>query len=325
MIPFRYSRAGSVREACVASSEPTTAVLAGGTELLNWMRLGVNAPAHLVDIKAVAGLSDIRVRDDVVHIGALNTLNEVAAHPEVRARFPVLTEAITLSASAQLRNLATIGGNPLQSTRCPYYRHEGPTPCNKRRPGSGCAARHGITDNQAIFGWTDDCLAVQPSDPATALVALDAEFHTEAPDGGRRIPARELHMLPAEDPNRHHILRPGEIITTIQIPGSAARSGYLKVRERASYEFATVAVAAALELADGVISRARIALGSVALRPWRLDVTEQLLVGLRPESAQVEAAVDAGFADARGLPGNEYKIILARHATLRAVREVANR
>jgi xanthine dehydrogenase YagS FAD-binding subunit len=184
MIPFRYSRAGSVREACLASSEPTTAVLAGGTELLNWMRIGVDAPAHLVDIKTVDGLSDIRVRDNVVHIGALNTLNEVAAHADVRARFPVLAESILLAASPQLRNLATIGGNLLQSTRCPYYRHEGPTPCNKRRPGSGCAARNGITDNQAIFGWTDDCLAVQPSDPATALVALDAEFHTEAP--GRR-------------------------------------------------------------------------------------------------------------------------------------------
>ena len=224
MKPFVYTRAASAVEAVTAASRPGVAILAGGTELLNWMRIGVSEPQAVVDIGRLP-LEELRLDGDVVHIGPLATLNDVAAHELVRDRFPVLRQAIHKSASAQLRNLATIGGNPLQSTRCPYFRSESPTPCNKRHPGSGCAARHGIADNHAIFGWTDDCVAVQPSDPATALVALDSTVVTADRNGGRRLAMRELHSLPAEDPTVHHVLRPGEIIIDIEISGVCPRLG----------------------------------------------------------------------------------------------------
>src|SRR5580704_19328171 len=246
--PFAYQRARSYQDAVKAASEPRAAVLAGGTELLNWMRLGVLEPETVIDISALAGGADISAEGDVVRIGALASLNVVAAHELVATRFPVLRKAIHKAASAQLRNLATIGGNPLQRTRCPYFRSESPTPCNKRRPGSGCAARHGIADNHAIFGWTDDCVAVQPSDPATALVALDSTVVTADRNGGRRLAMRELHSLPAEDPTVHHVLRPGEIIIDIEISGVSRASAYVKVRERESYEYALVSAAVALEL-----------------------------------------------------------------------------
>ncbi len=187
MIPFTYERAGTVDEAMERTVAPGSMLIAGGTEVVNWLRLGVQAPTTLVDLKTVPGLADISLAGDTVYIGPLVRLNDVAAHPLVAQRFPVLRESIHLAASAQLRNLATIGGNPLQYTRCPYFRSEAETPCTKRRPGSGCAARHGITDNQAIFGWTDDCVAVQPSDPGTALAALDAVYVTRHANGGRPV------------------------------------------------------------------------------------------------------------------------------------------
>ena len=227
-------------------------------------------PDAVVDIGRLP-LEAIRLDGDVLHIGPLATLNDVAAHELVRDRFPVLRQAIHKSASAQLRNLATIGGNPLQSTRCPYFRSESPTPCNKRQPGSGCAARYGIADNHAIFGWTDDCVAVQPSDPATALVALDSTLVTADQNGGRRLAIRDLHTLPAEDPTVHHVLRAGEIIVDIEIGGAARASAYVKVRERESYEYALVSAAVALDLDGDLITRARIAVGSVAMKPWRLE------------------------------------------------------
>ncbi|MEV4320308.1 FAD binding domain-containing protein [Actinocrispum sp. NPDC049592] len=321
MIPFTYERVGTVAEAVEHSTAPGSMLIAGGTEVVNWLRLGVHGPATLVDLKTVPGLADISLVGETVHIGPLVRLADVAAHPWVAQRFPVLRESIHLAASAQLRNLATIGGNPLQYTRCPYFRAEAETPCTKRRPGSGCAARHGITDNQAIFGWTDDCVAVQPSDPGTALAALDAVYVTRHADGGRRIAARELNTLPSQDAVAHNMLRPGEVITDIEITGTAPTSTYLKVRPRASYEFATVAVAVALEVDGDLVRRARIALGSVAMRPWRLDATERLLVGHRIGSAAAQRAIEAGFADAKPLPGNEYKITLARNAVARALRQ----
>jgi xanthine dehydrogenase YagS FAD-binding subunit len=286
------------------------------------MRIGVSEPQTLVDIGRLA-LEEIRLDGDVVHIGALAKLNDVAAHQLVRDRFPVLRQAVHKSASAQLRNLATIGGNPLQRTRCPYFRSESPTPCNKRQPGSGCAARHGIADNHAIFGWTDDCVAVQPSDPATALVALDSTLVTADQNGGRRLAIRDLHALPTADPALHHVLRPGEMIVDIEISGAAPASAYVKVRERESYEFALVSAAAALDLDDGLITRARIAVGSVAMKPWRLEPTERLLVGTRIGSPEVGEAVKAGFAEARPLPDSAYKVPLAQNAVLRAIEEAA--
>lgn len=323
MKPFVYTRANSTAEALDAASRPAVAILAGGTELLNWMRIGAHEPREVVDIGRLPRGAEIRLEGDVLHVGALAKLNDVAAHELVRDRLPVLHQAIHKSASAQLRNLATIGGNPLQATRCPYFRSESPTPCNKRQPGSGCAARHGISDNHAIFGWSDDCVAVQPSDPATALVALDSHLVTTDETGGRRLAMRDLHLLPAEDPTGHHVLRPGEIIVEIEISGAAPASAYVKVRERESYEFALVSAAVALDLDGDLITRARIAIGSVAMKPWRLEAAERLITGKRVGSAEVDAAVKAAFDGARPVPGSEYKIPLAQSAVLRAIEEAA--
>jgi xanthine dehydrogenase YagS FAD-binding subunit len=322
MKPFVYTRAASAIEAVTAASRPGVAILAGGTELLNWMRIGVSEPQAVVDIGRLP-LEELRLDGDVVHIGPLATLNDVAAHELVRDRFPVLRQAIHKSASAQLRNLATIGGNPLQSTRCPYFRSESPTPCNRRHPGSGCAARHGVADNHAIFGWTDDCVAVQPSDPATALVALDSTLVTADRNGGRRLAMRELHSLPAEDPTVHHVLRPGEIIIDIEISGVSRASAYVKVRERESYEYALVSAAVALELDGNLITRARIAVGSVAMRPWRLEAAERSLAGMKVGSPEIGDSVKAAFVDARPLPDSKYKVPLAQNAVLRAIEEAA--
>ena len=321
MKPFEYTRAGSMEEALDAASRPEVAILAGGTELLNWMRIGAREPREVVDIGRLPLGAEIRLEGDVLHIGALATLNDVAAHELVRDRLPVLRQAVHKSASAQLRNLATIGGNPLQGTRCPYFRAESQTPCNKRLAGSGCAARHGITDNHAIFGWTDECVAVQPSDPATALAALDSPLVTADRNGGRRLAIRDLHVLPAADPTAHHVLRPGEIIVDIEIGGPATASAYVKVRERESYEFALVSAAVAHDLDGDLITRARIALGSVAMKPWRLEPAERLLAGTRVGSSQVAEAVRAAFDEARPLPGSEYKVPLAQNAVLRAIEE----
>jgi len=322
MQPFTYARAASVPEAVAAGAEGGTAFLAGGTELLNWMRLGIQDPARVLDIGRLPGLDQIEVLPGgALRVGALCRLNDVAQHEAVARDYPVLSQAILKAASAQLRNLATIGGNPAQRTRCAYYRAEEVLPCNKRVPGSGCAALHGENSRHAIFGWTETCVATQPSDPSVALAALDAVIVTEAPGGGRRILAQAFHTLPGEaGPEPHNVLRPGELIVAIEVPAPARRSAYLKVRERESYEYATVSAAAALEMEGGLIRRARIALGSVAHRPWRLDEAERRLVSLSlSDRDALRAALDASFADARPLSGNAYKVPLARNTALRAL------
>ncbi|HEX3762814.1 MAG TPA: xanthine dehydrogenase family protein subunit M [Kofleriaceae bacterium] len=325
MLPFGYARAASVDQALAAGAAPDTAFLAGGTELLNWLRLGVAAPTRLIDITRLHELARIEpLPRGGLRIGALAVLADVARHDAVIADYPVLHQAILKAASPQLRNLATIGGNPLQETRCPYFRAVEPLPCNKRAPGSGCSALRGINDRHAIFGWTEDCVATQPSDPAVALAVLDGVLVTARPDGGRRIPATELHPAPVR-PWRHHVLEPGELITAIELPAAAPHSAYVKVRERESYEFATVSAAVALELDGPVIRRARIALGSVAHRPWRLPAAELALAGLATSNlGALRRAVDESFVDARPLTHNGYKIPLARNAALRAI-EIAAR
>lgn len=324
MHPFAYARAATADQAVALGGERDTMFLAGGTELLNWMRLGIAAPARVVDLSRIAELDRIeRLDGGALRIGALVRLNDAARHPAVARDYPVLAQAILKSASAQLRNLATLGGNLMQRTRCPYFRAEEPLPCNKRAPGSGCSALHGLNEKHAIFGWTEDCVAVQPSDPAVALAALDAVVVTRDRDGGRRIPAREFHTPPAAGPERDNVLRPGELIVALELPAPAPRSAYVKVRERESYEYAVVSAAAAVELEGAVIRRARIALGSVAHRPWRLDAAEPLLAGLRIGSVEVRSAIEAAFAEARPLARNAYKIPLARNAAVRALRLAA--
>lgn len=328
MQPFSYARAASVEDA-TAASLPGTLFLAGGTELLNWLRLGIAAPRHLVDISRIPDLDRIEALPAGadgkagLRIGATVRLNEAARHEAVARDYPVLAQAILQSASPQLRNLATIGGNPVQRTRCAYFRSDAPVPCNKRRPGSGCAALDGLNERHAIFGWTEDCVATQPSDPATALAALDAVIVTEAAEGGRRIPARAFHTLPDERPEGHNVLRAGELVTAIELPAPAPHSAYVKVRERASYEYAIVSAAATVEHDGAVLTRVRLALGSVAMRPWRLDEAEAALAGLPLGSSRIAQVLDEAFRAARPLSRNAYKVPLARNAALRAIETAA--
>lgn len=329
MEPFTYARATDLNDALSGFGEHT-ALLAGGTELLNWMRLGIERPRHILDISRLQNLRTIEnlPGGSGLRIGALATLNEVASHPRIEKDFSALSEACLKAASAQLRNLASIGGNLLQRTRCPYFRSDEVLACNRRAPGSGCAARHGINEKHAIFGWTDDCVAVQPSDPAVALAALEAEIVIESSRGTRRVPAAKFHPLPADDRGlqKHNVIDDDELITSIELPRAMPNSAYVKVRERESYEFAIASAAAAIELdGGGAIRTARIALGSVAMRPWRLSEAEGRLQGLSVASEDVRQAIEQEFAAARPLSHNAHKIVIARNAAWRALQLAAQR
>ena len=325
MRPFGYARATTLDDALQAASEPGTAVLAGGTELLNWLRLGVVAPERVLDITRIAGLDRIEpLVGGGLRIGALVRLNDVAAHESVARDWPVLRDAIQKSASAQLRNLATIGANLLQKTRCPYFRSEEPVACNRRVPGSGCAAREGHDGRHALFGWSDACIATQPSDPAVALAALDAHVVTRTAGGGRRLSVTDFHVLPGDAVDRDNVLERGELIEAIELDRPAARSAYVKVRERESYEYALASAAATVQLdSGGRIETARIALGSVAMRPWRLTEAERRLAGLVLEDPAVTEALDVALAQARPVPGSAYKVEIARGAARRALMTAA--
>jgi xanthine dehydrogenase YagS FAD-binding subunit len=322
MQSFAYGRAADMKETLAEGQSPDTIFLAGGTELLNWLRLGIAKPSRVIDILQLHGLTGVtRMPDGGLRIGALTRLNDAALHEDVARDYPVLSEAILKSASAQIRNLATIGGNPLQKTRCGYFRAEEMLPCNKRRPGSGCAALNGINDKHAIFGWSEACIATQPSDPATALAALDAVYVTEHRDGGRRIGAEELHTLPGDRPEIDNTLRDGELIVGIELADAAPCSAYLKLRERESYEYAVVSAAVALDLDGDRVRRARIALGSVAHKPWRLTETERALAGIAPSNmSAIRNAVDESFAASKSVAHNAYKVQLAKNAAVRAIR-----
>jgi xanthine dehydrogenase YagS FAD-binding subunit len=317
MRPFAYARADSVDEALEATRDGQATVLAGGTELLNWLRLGVASPDRLIDISRIEALRVIEpLAGGGLRLGAAARLNDVAADPRVRSNWPVLQQAIDRAASAQLRNLATIGGNLLQKTRCPYFRSEDAVPCNRRRPGSGCAALAGQSDRHALFGWTEECIATFPADPPVALAVLDAEVVTSA----RRIPVSGLYVLPSARVDSDTILEPGELIEAIEIDRPAPRSAYIKVRERESYEYALVSAAATLELGgDGTIASARVALGSVAMAPWRLTEAEQGLAGLRPDAAEVKEVLEQALSDARPAGDSGYKVKIARGAARRAL------
>ena len=326
MRDFAYARADSAESAVAALDGPRTSVIAGGTELLNWFRLGIAAADRVVDI---GGLDDLRgiTRDgDELRIGALATLNEIGEHPLVTRTAGALASACLQAASAQIRNRATIGGNVLQRTRCPYFRAEEPLPwpCSKREPGSGCASLAGRHERQAIFGWTQDCVAVQPSDPAVALAMLDGQADVLGPAGPRTIPMREFHLTQREaadagQPMRETRLEPGELITGYRLPASADGQAYIKVRERASYEYAIVSAAAAVRLDRGLITTARVALGSVAQRPWRLTLAEAELPGTPLTREALIPVIERAMADAAPLPQNGFKVTMARNAAVRAL------
>jgi len=338
MHDFAYGRATDLTQAMAALAAGAVAI-AGGTELLNWMRLGIADTDAVVDIGHLAELRGITVEGDVLRIGALATLNEIGESEAVRTTAPALSQACLKAASAQLRNLATIGGNVLQKTRCPYFRVEAatagamPWPCNKRAPGTGCAARESGYARLALFGGTDECVATQPSDPAVALAALDATVHLAGANGSREIPMTDFHLTQEEARRAHpppgdaasvvleNRLRRGELIVAYSVPVGdvSRRSAYLKVRERESYEYALVAVAAAVALDGARIRAARIALGSVAQKPWRLTPAETALVGQTLDESSIDRALEAALAAARPPAGNEFKVVLARNAARRAL------
>ena len=326
MRDFAYARAGTAEAAVGTLAAPRTAVIAGGTELLNWFRLGIAAADRVVDIGGLDDLRGITSDGGELRIGALATLNEVGEHPLVTRLAGALASACLQAASAQVRNRATIGGNVLQRTRCPYFRAEEPLPwpCNKRDPGSGCASLAGRHERQAIFGWTQDCVAVQPSDPAVALAALDARADVLGPAGPRTIPMREFHLTQREaaaigEPMRETRLEPGELITGYRLPASADSQAYVKVRERASYEYAIVSAAAAVRLSQNRIAAARIALGSVAQRPWRLAAAEAELPGTPLTREALIPVIERAMADAAPLPQNRFKVTMATNAAVRAL------
>ncbi|KQT02883.1 carbon monoxide dehydrogenase [Rhizobium sp. Leaf391] len=332
MRDFAYVIAKTPEDAVVADGTNIMPI-AGGTELLNWFRLGIAAPTSVIDLGHIPGLGTIAQTDDWLSIGALASLNDVGAHAVVRSEAALLSQACLAAASAQIRNRATIGGNVLQKTRCAYFRTEAPVPwaCNKREPGSGCAAYAGLNERHALFGWTDDCVATQPSDPVVALAALEAEVELAGRDGRRILPVTELHLTQEDalaaglDPARTETrMKPGEIIVGYRVPiRKGQRSAYVKVRERASYEYALVSAGAVIELDGGKISRASIALGSVAQKPWRLVKAEHELVGLPPTREAVLPALRAALADARPLSQNRYKISMAAGAAARAIVEAS--
>jgi xanthine dehydrogenase YagS FAD-binding subunit len=321
--PFSYLQASDEGAAvATVAKNPSASFVAGGTEMLNWMKDGIEEPDLLVDVNALP-FKDVEVRGHNVRIGAMCTMSDVASEPAVREAYPALAEALEASASPQLRNMATIGGNLLQRTRCPYFR-ETSFPCNKRSPGSGCSALAGEHRMHAILGASDACVAVHPSDLAVALVALDAVVYTRGADGERTIPIDDFYLLPGSAPERETVLQHGELIVGVEVPASpfAARSRYLKVRERASYEFALVSTAVAIELVDGTVSSARVALGGVAPKPWRARAAEEVLVGDSLDAAAIAAAGAVAVRDARPLRDNAFKVRLAERAVVRALSEI---
>jgi xanthine dehydrogenase YagS FAD-binding subunit len=323
--PFRYERAEDVPGAVALLAEaPEGAFLAGGTNLVDLMKLGVATPDVLVDVRRLTSDRIEELPDGSLRIGAAVPNSELAAHPMVRRRYPALAQALLSGASGQLRNLATTGGNLLQRTRCVYFQ-DVTTPCNKREPGSGCSAREGYHRELGILGTSDACIATHPSDMAVALAALDAVVRTQGPGGRRTILLTELHRLPGDEPERDTVLERGELITAVDLPPMAFshHSRYRKVRDRASYAFALVSVAAALDVAGGVVRDVRLALGGVAPKPWRATTAEEALRGGPATGERFGRAADAELADARPLPGNAFKVRLARNVMVRMLLDLA--
>ncbi len=331
MRPFKYTRVNAVPAAVkFARANSNATFLAGGTNILDLMKEDVAQPDELIDISTLK-LAQIRPISDGVNkggvsLGALAKNAETANHELIRMKYPLLTQAILAGASAQIRNMATNGGNLMQRTRCSYF-YDVALPCNKRVPGSGCGAMDGSNRMHAIFGWSEKCIAVYPSDMAVALAAMDAVVLVQNTEGSqRRIPFADFHRLPGEMPEKDNTLLPGELIVGIDLPpnGFASHSYYLKVRDRASYAFALVSVAAGLELNGGKIADARLAMGGVAHKPWRALRAEKMLAGKEPTEDNFKAAAESEMEMAKSLAGNKFKVELGKRAIVLALNTALN-
>jgi xanthine dehydrogenase YagS FAD-binding subunit len=327
MRPFRYELAADAVTAVRAvAASPGAVFLAGGTNLVDLMKLGVEAPELLVDVSRLPLDGIERTNTGGLRIGAAVRNSDLAADLGVRRDYPVLAEAVLNGASGQLRNMATVGGNLLQRTRCLYFQ-DVTKPCNKRVPGSGCPARTGDHRNLAILGASESCIATNPSDMGVALAALDAVVHLEEPSGRRAVPITELYRLPGDEPHRETTLEHGALITAVEVPALTFghRSAYRKVRDRASYAFAVASVAAAIEVVDGVVRDVRLALGAVAPVPWRAHRAEDALRGQPATEASFRAAAEAELADARPLRDNAFKVPLVRNVVTRTLTDLVGR
>lgn len=319
MRAFEYIRADKVDQAVVmVSADPTASFLAGGTTQVDLMKDGVLNPSRLVDITRLP-LRGVTYDDHAIHISALTTMEELATDPTVVKRLPVISEALLLGASVQLRNMATIGGNLLQRTRCGYFRDLA-CECNKRKPGSGCGALQGFNRMSAILGTSEQCIATSASDLAVALVALDAVVHTHGPKGERSIPLTNFYLLPGDTPSIENVLTHGELITSVEVPllPEDARSYYLKVRDRASYEFALTSAAVVLVIKDGVIREGRLGLGGVGTVPWRARRAEDVLRGAPARIETFQAAAEVALEGAIPRRDNAFKVELAKRTVVRA-------
>jgi xanthine dehydrogenase YagS FAD-binding subunit len=323
MQAFTIIQPRSTQAAVAAASQARAKYIAGGTDLLQLAKDDVETPERIVDLESL-NASRIQASSDRLRLEPLARMSDVAAHPEVVARWPVLSQGLLASASPQVRNMATMGGNLLQRTRCGYFRDTG-FPCNKRAPGSGCPAINGESRTHAILGGSDHCIATYAGDMAVAMTVLDAELELTGRDGRRTVPIGDFHLVPGNTPHIETILEPGEMITGIEIPASAAakRSHYLKVRDRASFEFALVSAAVALDIEGGTIRSARVAAGGVGTKPWRLPEVEAALAGKTADADTLQAAADRAGQGAKPARLNEFKTILLKRTVLRALQTVS--
>ena len=331
MRPFSYVAATDLAQAVrlgeqtgPGNTDAQVQFLAGGTTLYDLMKLDVIVPEHMIDLTPLrASHAGVAPGADGLRLGALARMAHVAAHPSVLSDYPALAESLKLAASAQLRNMATLGGNVLQRTRCTYFRDTSWSACNKRTPGSGCAALTGLNRNHAVLGTDASCIAQYPGDFAVALVALEAQVELAGPQGSRRLPFASLHRPAEGRPQIETTLRPGEIITSFFVPASpwAQRSTYVKVRDRASYEFAIASAAVGLEMDGDVVRQVRIGLGGMAYRPWRAHAAEAVLTGKKLDDASAEEAGEAALAGAAGHGQNDYKLTLGRQTLVRALKQ----
>jgi xanthine dehydrogenase YagS FAD-binding subunit len=323
MKQFQYVRPATQQNVLAAIAQPGTKIIAGGSNLVDLMKHGVMTPDKLVDINKLP-LRSITPAKSGLHIGALALNSQVSEDKQVKDKFPLLAQALNAGASAQLRNMATVGGNMMQRTRCPYF-YDTAMPCNKRTPNSGCGALEGFNRMHAIFGTSEKCIAVHPSDMAVAMVALDATVLVAGRKGQRRIPFTEFHRLPGNTPELDNNLGKDELITAVEIPGNnfAKHSYYLKIRDRASYAFALISVAVALDIQDGIIKDARLAMGGVAHKPWRLTAAEQTLKGKQATLASFELAAKAAMQGAKAFEHNAFKLQMAPAAITEALQHAA--